>query len=279
MKKLAFILCLRLACIAAGETDAPTHGFDAKHGGPAGTVSTVEYESKTIGCTRKAVVYTPPGYQKDGGKKYPVLYLLHGSGDDETGWNQKGAAAVILDNLLGENKIVPMIVVMPYGYGLPPGKKITATSTPEEKTSQRRNFTDDLLKDLKPFVASHYDTADDREHCAIAGLSMGGSQSLSIGLNNLDSFAWIGCFSAAMRGATADATIAKLAEDTAATNSKLKAFWISCGDKDKGHDACKQFADSLKEKKINVLWREEVGGHEWPVWRRNLRDFGPLLFK
>ncbi len=289
MKIPMIVVVLTLSSAFSGEAaPSPVPAIETKRDVPAGTSTPIEYDSKTLGFKRPAVVYTPPGYVKDGRKKYPVLFLLHGSGDTETSWNSKGAAATILDNLLAENKIVPMIVVMPNGFASPPGKRPAAnpapgtTPTPEERAEraeQRKRFYSDMLTDLMPYISSHYDVLSDREHTAVAGLSMGGNQSLTLGLNNLDRFAWIGCFSAAMRGAAADATIANLTKDEAATNAQIKVLWISSGDKDKGHDAIKQLADNLTEKKIKVVWREEKGGHEWPVWRKNLTDFAPLLFK
>src|SRR5262249_10238544 len=149
--------------------------FDARRDDIArGKVETVEYDSKTAGTKRKMVIYTPPAFSKDA--RYPVLYLLHGRGGNETGWRRGGRADVILDNLYAAKKAVPMIVVMPNG--------------------SISGFEDDLLKDIIPYVESHYPVKADREHRAVAGLSMGGRQSLSIGLKHLDQFAWVGAFSA-----------------------------------------------------------------------------------
>jgi enterochelin esterase-like enzyme len=288
MKILWLIVILTLRGAFCGDASpAAVSAIETKRDVPAGVTTPIEYESKTLGVKRPAVIYTPPGYARDGGKKYPVLYLLHGSGDSEAGWIQKGSAATILDNLFADNKITAMIVVMPYGFTAPPGKKPAgaapgAAPTPEERAEraeQRKRFYADMLTDLIPYIASHYDVLTDREHTAVAGLSMGGNQALTLGLNNLDRFAWIGCFSAAMRGPRAGAAIADLAKDEAATNAKIKVLWISSGDKDPGHDAIKLFATNLAEKKIKVEWHEEKGGHEWPVWRKNLADFAPLLFK
>src|SRR5262249_43098372 len=148
-----------------------------REGVQRGKLETVEYDSKAVGGKRKMVVYAPPGYTKD--TKYPVLYLLHGAGDDETGWTKKGAAAVILDNLYAAKQAVPMLVVMPNGFARAPG-------------SENRNspFEDDLLNDIIPYVESHYAVLAGRDHRALAGLSMGGGQSLRIGLRHLDEFAW-----------------------------------------------------------------------------------------
>src|SRR6266851_439678 len=207
------------------ELPAAPKGFDGKRDKiDQGKVETVEYDSKTVGVKRKMVVYTPPGYSKD--KKYPVLYLLHGIGDDETGWQQKGAADIILDNLYADKKLVPMIVVMPNGR---------ASAEPPPANPFQGNafqafaaFEEDLLKDVIPYVESHYSVQADREHRALAGLSMGGGQSLNFGLKHLDTFAWIGGFSSAPNTRPA----ADLVTDPDDARKKLRLLWVSCGDKD-----------------------------------------------
>ena len=235
-------------------------GFDVRHDNVArGKVETVEYDSKTVGAKRKMVIYTPPEFSKDA--KYPVLYLLHGAGDDETGWQKKGSANVILDNLYADKKPVPMIVVMPNGFARARG-------------GQGRNsgFEDDLLKDIIPYVESHYPVKPDREHRAIAGLSMGAGQSLSIGLKHLDTFAWIGGFSSGVRGANPVA-------DPEAASKKLRLLWVSCGDKDRILDASKTFHTTLEEKKVPHIWHVDSGAHEWPVWKNDLYLLSQLLFR
>jgi enterochelin esterase-like enzyme len=256
-----------LVLSASAPADTPAlapapKGFDARRdNAERGKVETVEYDSKAVGGKRKMVIYTPPGYSKEA--KYPVLYLLHGAGDDETGWTKKGAAPVILDNLYAEKRIVPMIVVMPNGFARAPG-------------SQGRNsaFEEDLLKDIIPYVESHYAVLADRQHRALAGLSMGGGQSLRTGLKHLDQFAWIGAFSAAARGTQGD-----LISDPDTARKQLRLLWISCGDKDRLMDAAKTFEGSLKEKNIPHIWHVDSGGHEWPVWKNDLYLLGQLLFR
>jgi enterochelin esterase-like enzyme len=177
----------------AAKIEAPPKDFDKKRDGvDRGKLETVEYDSKTVGITRKAAVYTPPGYDKD--KKYPVLYLLHGIGGDENEWRRGGAPDVILDNLIADKKAVPMIVVLPNGRA---SKDITAKSGFGQQGPAFAAFENDLLNDLIPFVEKTYSVRADRESRALAGLSMGGGQSLNFGLANLDTFAWIGGFSSA----------------------------------------------------------------------------------
>jgi enterochelin esterase-like enzyme len=239
--------------------EAPPKGFDAERDKiERGKVETVEYDSKTVGSKRKMVVYLPPGYSKDA--KYPVFYLLHGGGDDETGWQKKGSAPTILDNLYADKKLVPMIVVMPNGFARKPGETMGSSL-----------FEDDLLKDIIPYVESHYPVKTDAEHRALAGLSMGGGQSLNIGLKHLDTFAWVGCFSAAGRGATVD---------PADASKKLRLLWLSCGDKDtRVIDASKAFHATLEEKKVPHIWHVDSGAHEWSVWKNDLYLLSQLLFR
>jgi enterochelin esterase-like enzyme len=227
-----------------------------------GQVETVEYNSRTVGGKRRMVVYTPPGYSKD--VRYPVFYLLHGSGDDERGWEIKGSASVILDNLHAEKKIVPMIVVMPYGFARLPGE-----------TGRGSGFEDDLLKDVIPHVEAHYSVQADREHRALAGLSMGGGQSLRIGLKHLDKFAWVGSFSGGLRNAGPTDLLA----DPDALRSQLRLLWISCGDEDRSMDFSKALHERLEEKKVTHVWHVDSGGHTWPVWRNDLYLLAPLLFR
>ncbi len=247
-------------------------GFDARRENiERGKIETVEYESKATGGKRKMTVYTPPGYKKD--IKYSVLYLLHGSGDDETGWQIKGAADIILDNLNADKKLAPMIVVMPNGFA----QKVGADPAPKDRAGSRTAaFEDDLLKDIVPLVESRYSVAADREHRALVGLSMGAGQSLRIGLKHLDEFAWIGAFSgAAGRGGMFDTLI----PDPDALR-KLRLLWLSAGDKDSGAGAgVKALHDYLDEKKVPHIYHIDSGGHEWPVWKNDLYLVSQRLFR
>src|SRR5436853_3404440 len=172
---------------------APPEGFDKKRDGiDRGRLEAVEYDSKTVGVVRKARVYTPPGYSKD--TKYPVLYLLHGIGGDENEWPRGGAPDVILDNLYADKKAVPMIVVMPNGRA---AKDVTARDPIPKQSPAFAAFEKDLVTDLIPLIEKTYSVKADREARALAGLSMGGGQSLNFGLGNLKTFAWVGGFSSA----------------------------------------------------------------------------------
>ena len=238
-------------------------GFDTrKNDIERGKVETIEYDSKTIGTKRKVVVHTPPGYTKE--TKYPVFYLLHGKGGNETHWTNArfgGSAAIILDNLYADKKLVPMIVVMPNGEVPSPGGKKDFTS----------GFENELLKDVIPLIESRYAVLPGPENRALAGLSMGGGQSLRIGLKHLDKFAWIGGFSSAIfgKGNLPDSDAAK----------KIRLLWVSCGDTDFLLKANKGFHAALDEQKIPHIWHFETGGHTFTVWRNDLYLFSQLLFR
>ncbi len=256
---------LLLPALARAEGLAPApKGFDARRDTVArGHVETVEYDSKATGGKRKMTVYTPPGFSKD--KKYPVLYLLHGAGDDETGWQKKGAADVILDNLYADKKAVPMIVVMPNGHARAPG----------ETGRGGRAFEDDLLKNVIPYVEAHYPVQADAEHRAVAGLSMGGGQALRVGLKHLDTFAWVGGFSSGLGRGGSTADLVPGAEQA----KKLRLLWVSCGDKDRLMNASKSLHESLEAKKVPHVWHVDAGAHTWPVWRNDLYLLAQRLFR
>jgi enterochelin esterase-like enzyme len=259
----ALPLLLMVLPIAAQPQEIPKapKGFDVRRDNiERGTVETVEYDSKTVGAKRKLVVYLPPGYAKD--TKYPVFYLLHGKGGNESNWTKAGAAAVILDNLYADKKLVPMIVVMPNGELPNTGKK--------DFTS---GFENELLKDVIPTVEGRYAVLTDAEHRAVAGLSMGGGQALRIGLKHLDKFAWIGGFSSAIFGKAA------LPGDAADAAKKIRLLWVSCGDADTLLDANKGFHNSLEQQKIPHVWHLETGAHTFAVWRNDLYLFSQRLFK
>jgi enterochelin esterase family protein len=236
-----------------------------------GKVETIKYFSKTVGVERNMVVYTPPGYSKD--TKYPVLYLLHGIGDNETGWTRTGSADVILDNLYADKKISPMIVVMPNGRAsaAPPPANIFEPSNIEAYAV----FEKDLLNDVIPYIESHYSVKADREHRALAGLSMGGGQSLNFGLKNLDVFAWVGGFSSAPNTRPARELIA----EPKTVNDKLRLLWISCGDRDGLMNVSRSFHQDLTEMNVSHVWHVDSGGHTWPVWKNDLYLISQLLFQ
>ncbi|HZT80211.1 MAG TPA: alpha/beta hydrolase-fold protein, partial [Gemmataceae bacterium] len=252
-------------------TSAP-EGFDARRDGiDRGKLETVEYESKTVGGKRKAQVYTPPGYSRD--RKYPVLYLLHGIGGDETEWTRGGKANVVLDNLYADKKAVPMIVVIPNGRA---SKDVTARSPFNRQGPAFAAFEKDLLNDLIPFIEKTYSVKADRESRAIAGLSMGGGQSLNFGLNNLDTFAWVGGFSSAPNTRRP----ADLIKDPAEAARKLRLLYVACGDKDSLFRISEGVHKMLDEKKVPHVYRVIPGGrHDFQVWKSDLYHFAQLLFR
>ena len=254
------------------EKQAPK-GFDVlKDNIPHGKIDSIYYESKTVGTKRKAMIYTPPGYTID--KKYPVLYLLHGIGGDEKEWLNGGKPQIILDNLYAENQIEPMIVVMPNGRAMKddsPGKNIMAP----DKVAAFTTFEKDLLNDLIPYIEKTFPVYADREHRAIAGLSMGGGQSLNFGLGNLDTFAWVGSFSAAPNTKSPE----ELVPDPDAAKNKLKLLWISCGADDGLIMFSKRTHDYLKANGVPHIFYIEPGVHDFKVWKNGLYMFSKLLFK
>ncbi|HZN11804.1 MAG TPA: alpha/beta hydrolase-fold protein [Blastocatellia bacterium] len=245
---------------------------------PHGAVHRHFYKSGVVGDERDFYVYTPPGYDPKAGKLYPVLYLLHGFSDDASGWTAVGRAHVILDNLIAQGKAKPMLVVMPLGYGAP--EIVTRNAPPmRDPNLRQRNFDkfrDALLTEVVPEVEKSYRAAKDRNSRAIAGLSMGGAESLYTGLNALDRFAWVGAFSSG--GLTDDYKTAFPALDSKA-NAQLRLLWIACGTEDRLIDANRKFRDWLKSQGVKHETIETGGGHTWMVWRRYLADFTPLLFR
>ena len=246
-------------------------GFDRRRENvPRGAITAVAYESKTVGTNRQLVVYTPPGYSAD--KRYPVLYLLHGIGDRETTWWQEGRADIILDNLAADGKITPMIVVMPNGRAV---KAMTPSTPWGEQAPAFERFERELFDDVIPLIEARYSVAANREQRALAGLSMGGGQSLNIGLRHLDAFAWVGAFSAAPNTKPAS----ELVPTPEAAAKQLKLLWISCGDQDGLFGISKGVQSYLKEKNVPLTWHVDAGGHTREVWRNDLYLFAPLLFR
>ncbi len=276
MKSVTLSLTLFIAfCISAIaqslEKSAPA-GFDSarvdiKHG----KIDTISYTSKTVGSTRRALVYTPPGYSKS--KKYPVLYLLHGIGGDEKEWFKNGQPQVILDNLYASNKLTPMIVVLPNGRAMKDDRATGNIFSPE-KVQAFATFEQDLLNDLIPFVEKRYKVYTDRENRAIAGLSMGGGQSLNFGLGNLDKFAWVGGFSSAPNTKKPE----ELLPNPGAAK-KLKVLWVSCGDADNLMRLSSATHDYLQKNNVPHIFYVEPGGHDFKVWKNDLYMFSQLLFK
>lgn len=236
---------------------------------PRGKLEMVEYDSKTVGTTRKMNVYTPPGYSKD--KKYPVLYLLHGIGGDETEWQRFASPDRLFDNLINDGEAVPMIVVMPNGRAQ---KNDRAGRDAFESAPAFAVFERDLLDDVIPAIESRFSVQADREHRALAGLSMGGGQSLNFGLAHLDTFAWIGGFSSAPNTKAPQ----ELISDPGKTREQLKLLWLSCGNKDGLIRISQRMQRHLKEKGIPHVWNVDGNGHDPTHWRNNLYHFAKLLF-
>ena len=261
-------------CQVPGDKPAP---YDMQNV-PHGTVHVNWYQSKTLNVWRRIDVYTPPGYET-AKAAYPVLYLLHGSGDTENGWVSVGRANFILDNLIAAGKAKPMIVVMPYGRARQDvylGPAPPAAQPPDPKA-----FENDLLKDVMPFAEKFYRISAKPADRAIAGLSMGGGQALSIGLNHLDIFHAVGAFSAG-GGVRADAMEAQykdLLADPAATNKKLKLFYIACGKADGLFAGSQALHDTLAKHDIKHTFAPSEEGHVWRNWRNYLADFVPQLFR
>ncbi|MBO0911176.1 MAG: esterase [Acidobacteria bacterium] len=246
---------------------------------PKGVIHRHFYASEIANEERDFYVYTPPGYSVDGKQEYPVLYLLHGFSDDASGWTAVGRAHVIFDNLIAERKMKPMVVVMPLGYG---DYEVIRRGwgSWSDKDLARGNlskFTDMLLGEVMPRAEAAYRIRKDRESRAIAGLSMGGAESLLTGLNHLDQFAWIGAFSSG--GLDLADFAAKFPNLDSSANPKLKLLWIACGTEDGLIKVNRQFKSWLKAKGVEFTSIETPGMHTWMVWRRNLAAFAPLLFQ
>ena len=272
-------------------TGKPTSGIEVPQSGvdffhvkdvPHGEVRSRWYKSDVTGQTRRIMVYTPPGYDADVAKRYPVLYLQHGGGEDETGWPRQGHMNFILDNLIDAGKSQPMIVVMEKGYALRAGQQ-TAPAGPGRGRFDFSAFGDVVVKDLVPLIDATYRTKADRQHRAIAGLSMGAAQAMQIGLTNLDTFSAVGAFSGAGRGVDPKTAYGGVFADSAKFDERVNLLYLHSGDVglDEGiHRGAKALFDSLKSAGVkNVVFRDAPGlAHEWQTWRLALHDFAPRLF-
>jgi enterochelin esterase family protein len=236
---------------------------------PHGTVRSHTYASKSLGRLRELQVYTPPGYDQHPDLQYPVLYLQHGMGDNQATWTVHGKAHWILDNLIAQGRAVPMLIVMMDGHAVVPG-------TPGNIDSNTQAFERDLLSDVIPYVESNYRVKKDPSGRALVGLSMGGGQSLTTGLNHPDTFAWVGGFSSATPAAE---SVASALSQPTATNDKLKLLWIACGKNDFLLARNQEFIQLLQSKNLKHEWHLTEGDHSWPVWRLYLADIAPRLFQ
>jgi enterochelin esterase family protein len=242
---------------------------------PHGAVAEVVYPSSVLGHERRLHVYTPPGYEA-GTARYPVFYLLHGSGDTDQSWNAIGRAGVIMDNLIAANRAKPMIVVMPNGH-----TRLPATA------ESRTEFVREFLTDIMPFVEKHYRVRADRGGRAIAGLSMGGGQTLNIAMPHLDKFAYVGVFSAGLSGGGAGQPSAvdawesenKVALDNETLKKGLKVLWFSTGKDDPAMTNTMNAVNLLKKHGFNPVFQESQGAHTWENWRDYLVIFSGRLFQ
>ncbi|QHT67364.1 esterase [Rhodocytophaga rosea] len=245
---------------------------------PHGEVRQVWYQSTSLDMPRRMHVYTPPGYEKSN-TKYPVFYLLHGGGDDDSGWSTVGRANFILDNLLAAGKAKPMIVVMPNGSM--PIRSTPGAMNPQAMTQMRTMFADELLKEVMPYVEKNYRILTGRENQAIAGLSMGGFQTLDVTLSHGDLFNYVGVFSSGFFGPSideAETKYAKVLQDPNFNKSK-KLFWVEIGKDDFVMEANKKTLALLDKHQIKYQYKETEGGHTWINWRQYLNEFAPLLFR
>jgi enterochelin esterase family protein len=251
--------------------------FDELQEVPHGSVHIETYYSSVQDLYRRVYVYVPPGYDNDPSRKYPVLYLKHGGGGNETSWYNEGCAPIIMDNLLAMGKVTPMIIVMPNG---------NVENGPAGYSDEAIQIAaDEMFKDLVPLIESHFRVYTDQEHRAIAGLSMGGGQSFYIGLRNIDQFDWIGTFSSGIFGGipgvefNAEEEIPGLLSDPDRFNKSLKLFYVSVGEQDPRFEYTENVVNTFREHYLNVEYTTEPGVHEWKVWRLSLFDFLPRLFK
>lgn len=247
---------------------------------PHGQIRSVNYYSDITKAWRRANVYTPPGYDQNTTKRYPVMYLQHGSGEDETGWATQGKMDFILDNLIAEGKATPMIVVMERGYATDPSKPVSTTG------GQASNvFPDVLVKEVIPMIDKSFRTLTDRDDRAMAGLSMGGFQTFQTTMTNLDKFAYIGGFSGAGRlqpGADIKQLYNGEWANPDAFNKKMKVVYVSIGTKEpeRMYTGVNGFHQALEKAGIKHVYYESPGtAHEWQTWRRSLRQYASLVFK
>jgi enterochelin esterase-like enzyme len=259
--------------ITLGPDDKPAfppvpEGFDKPRDGIAhGSLEMVEYDSKTVSNKRKALVYTPPGYSTN--TKYPVLYLLHGIGGDEEEWRRGGHPETILDNLVADHKAVPMIVVMPNGRAQADDR----ASAGRGAAPAFARFEQDLLQDVIPFIESKYSVKTDRDSRALAGLSMGGGQSLNFGLGHLDTFAWVGGFSSAPN----TKPVAELLPDPDKAK-QLKLLYISCGNRDGLIRISQTLHAYLKDNNVPHIWHVDEHAHDFQHWKKALYLFAQQVF-
>jgi enterochelin esterase family protein len=238
---------------------------------PHGAVQQLSYFSKALRKKRSLHVYTPPGYEEKRFGKYPVFFLFHGAGDNDATWTEFGRAQYILDNLIAKSKAQPMVVVMTDGHAMTQSGQGTNYFLKNVQA-----FEDDLLNDVLPLVEKRYRVRRDRDHRAIAGLSMGGGQSLQVGLHHQEIFSWVAGFSSFVPDP--DKTIVGAIEDSDQVNKRLKLLWIACGKDDFLLNNNKALDELLTQSHIKHVFKITDGKHNWPVWRSYLAELLPQLF-
>jgi enterochelin esterase-like enzyme len=268
-----------------------TTGFMDTKDVPHGAVASVTYYSKSLNKFRRMHVYTPPGYET-GSQKYPIFYLLHGAGDSDDSWTSVGRAGFIIDNLIASNKAKPMVIVMPAGHTGPFEFPRPASASGGPGAPRVPNFNDDFIKDfvndIMPYVEAHYRILRDRQHRAIAGLSMGGAHTLNIAIPHIDEFAYVGVFSSGIFGIGGPAAPGEgptweqehLAElDDPSAKKSLKLFWFATGKDDMLLSTTKATVELFKKHGFEPQFQESAGAHTWTNWREYLNQFAPQLFQ
>jgi enterochelin esterase-like enzyme len=251
----------------------PPKGFDARRDGiPHGRSEMIEYVSKAVGTRRRMLVYSPPGYSADG--RYPVLYLLHGIGGDETEWQRYAPPEVILDNLIAEGRAVPMIVVMPNGRARRDDRS-QGNIYSDDNIHAFEAFEADLLGDVIPSIEARYPVLADRRHRELAGFSMGAGQSLNFGLSHISMFAWIGAFSPAPNTHAPQV----LVPDTKGDVRGLSLLWLSCGNHDGLIGIAQGVHRYLEANGVAHVWQVDGNAHDTPEWRASLYHFSQFLFR
>ncbi|PUV23956.1 alpha/beta hydrolase [Sphingobacterium athyrii] len=272
-KIICTALCVMSLNLLLHAQEVAPKGFDVERKlVSTGKIDSIIYPSKTVGVSRKALIYTPPGYNPN--KKYPVLYLLHGIGGDEREWVRHGNPQIIFDNLYAEGKMKPMLVVMPNGRAMKDDRAGGDVMAPD-RVAAFSTFEKDLLDDLIPFIEKQFPVVRDREHRAIFGLSMGGGQALNFGLGHMDTFAWVGGFSSAPNTKMPQELLPFPKE----AKNKLKLLWISCGDQDGLLNISKRTHEYLLDHEVPHIYYLEPGRHDFNVWRNDLYNISQLLFK
>ena len=274
---LATVLLAPAAALMAQNSDTPA--WQQVRNVPHGVVQRLEYQSKSINKAREAIVYLPPGYE-GGTDRYPVLYLLHGAGGDESVWNQRMQANVILDNLIAAGELEPLVVVMPHGFTnrMPTDERPRAAGAYKPEMEE---FAVDFVGDLVPLVESRYRVVADRAHRAIAGNSMGGGQALRLGLTHPEMFRSVASFSAAMQIANSSAwggIDMKAALANAGAINELDLLWVGCGTEDSLFNVNKQFSEQLTQAGVEHTFRSTPGAHTPAVWSAYLHEVAPQLF-